>query len=161
MTKKTILAAVTVAIAAGLSGLPARADTTSVKTGFLTCDVGNGWGFVFGSTRELKCTFTDNNGAVERYTGHINKFGVDIGYVHGGVMAWAVFAPTEHIGRGALAGTYGGVTGGAAVGVGGNANVLVGGNARTISLQPVSIEGTAGLNVAAGLAELRLKKAAG
>lgn len=161
MTKKLFLAAATVVLAAGLPGLPARADATNVKVGFLTCDVGNGWGFVFGSTRDLKCTFTSNSGATERYTGHINKFGVDIGYVQGGVMAWAVFAPTAHPLGGALAGTYAGVTAGAAAGVGGNANVLVGGSGRTVSLQPVSIEGTAGLNVAAGLAELRLRKAAG
>lgn len=160
MTKKLLLAAAAVAVAAGLSGLSARADNAGVKAGFLTCDVGSGWGFVFGSTRDLKCTYADNNGSMERYTGHIDKFGVDIGYVHGGVMAWAVFAPTGDVAKGALAGTYGGVTGGAAVGVGGNANVLLGGNNQTISLQPVSIEGMAGLNVAAGLAQIVLERAA-
>jgi hypothetical protein len=40
------------------------------------------------------------------------------------------------------------------VGVG--ANVLVGGSGSTISLQPLSIEGNTGLNVAAGVAALTL-----
>ena len=159
MTKKLLLAVAAVAIAAELSGVPARAENAGVKTGFLTCDVGSGWGFVFGSTRDLKCTYSDSNGTTERYTGHIDKFGVDVGYVHGGVMAWAVFAPTGDVAKGALAGAYGGVTGGATVGVGGNANVLVGGNNKTISLQPVSIEGNTGLNVAAGIGAITLRLA--
>jgi hypothetical protein len=40
------------------------------------------------------------------------------------------------------------------VGVG--ANVLVGGSSDTISLQPVSIEGGTGLNVAGGFASISL-----
>jgi hypothetical protein len=34
--------------------------------------------------------------------------------------------------------------------------VLVGGSGNSIALQPVSIEGTTGLNVAAGIAEMTL-----
>jgi hypothetical protein len=41
--------------------------------------------------------------------------------------------------------------------VGAGANVLVGGFHNSIALQPVSIEGQNGLNVAAGVAELSLK----
>jgi di/tricarboxylate transporter len=70
-----------------------------------------------------------------------------------------VIAPTTDIAKGALAGTYGGVTGGAAVGVGAGANVLVGGMQRSIALQPVSLEGTTGLNVAAGIGSMELKTA--
>jgi hypothetical protein len=161
MIKKFFPVAVALAIAAGMSWQPARAETSGVKAGFLTCDEGSGWGFVFGSTRDLKCTFTDDKGASERYIGHINKFGVDIGYVHGAVVAWAVFAPTTDIARGALAGTFVGATGGASVGAGGGANVLVGGSDKSISLQPLSLEGTEGVNVAAGLAQIVLKRPAG
>ena len=42
------------------------------------------------------------------------------------------------------------------VGVGGSANVLVGASNKTISLQPLSIEGTTGLNIAAGVAAIDL-----
>src|SRR5262249_7283979 len=106
MIHKTCLVTA-IGIAVGFSGVPAQSAETSVRAGVLTCDVNSGWGFVFGSTRDLKCTYTDNNGSVEQYTGHIDKLGVDIGYHAGGVMAWAVLAPTTSPGAGALAGAYG------------------------------------------------------
>lgn len=158
MVNKVFVTAAALAVAAGLSAQPVRGADVGVKAGFLTCDEGSGWGFVFGSTRDLKCTYTDDNGASERYIGHIDKFGVDVGYVHGAVVAWAVFAPTTDLGKGALAGTYGGVTAGASVVAGGSANALVGGSDKSISLQPLSVEGTAGLNVAAGLAQIVLNR---
>lgn len=160
MSRKVWLAAVALAVAAGLSGSPAWSQTSGVKAGSLTCNVDSGWGLVFGSTRNLDCTYADNNGTIERYTGHIDKFGVDIGYHANGIVAWAVVAPTADIAKGALAGAYGGVTGGAAFGVGLGANVLVGGSGQTVALQPVSIEGMTGLNVAAGIADIVLVKAA-
>jgi hypothetical protein len=96
-------------------------------------------------------------GYTEYYTGSITKFGADIGYLSSGVILWAVLAPTTQLGQGALTGHYGGATASAAVGVGAGANVLVGGFHNSIALQPVSIEGQNGLNVAAGVAELSLK----
>ena len=161
MIGKTCLTAATVSLAVGLLGQPASAEQVSgVKAGILTCDVNSGWGFVFGSTRDLRCTYTDNNGTVEQYTGHIDKVGVDLGYHAGGVMAWAVLAPTANVADGALAGSYGGVTGGLAFGVGASANVLVGSDSgQTISLQPLSLEGMTGVNLAAGLAQIVLTRA--
>jgi len=94
---------------------------------------------------------------LERYVGHIRKFGVDIGFQAGGVIVWGVFAPTTGLPKGALGGDYGGATASAAVGVGAGGNVLVGGFQRSITLQPLSIEGTTGLNVAAGIAEVTLE----
>ena len=93
----------------------------------------------------------------EFYAGTINKFGVDIGYTQGGVLVWAVFAPTANLSPGALNGNYVGATGSATVGVGAGANVLVGGSNSTISLQPVSVEGNTGLNVAAGIGSISLR----
>ena len=71
---------------------------------------------------------------------------------------WLVFAPGG-VADGALTGDYGGATAGASVGVGVGANVLIGGSSKQISLQPVSVEGSIGLNVAAGVAEITLKAA--
>jgi hypothetical protein len=133
----------------------AHADP-GVKAGVLTCNVSSGWGLIFGSSKELNCTYDSAAGHEEHYAGTINKYGVDIGYHNGGVIVWAVFAPTSELAHGALAGDYGGVTASAAVGVGAGANALVGGNNKTISLQPVSIEGMTGLNVAAGVASISL-----
>jgi hypothetical protein len=95
----------------------------------------------------------------EQYNGSISKFGVDIGYSTAGVMLWSVVAPTSDIGKGDLAGTYGGATAGGSLGVGGGVNVLVGGFDESIALQPVSIEENNGLNLAAGVATLTLDPA--
>jgi hypothetical protein len=151
------VAAAAFAIGALALSAPAQADEAGVKAGILTCNVSSGWGFIFGSTRDLRCTYSHDHGALEQYVGHINKFGVDIGYQAGGVIVWAVFAPSADVGKGALAGEYGGATGGAAVGVGATANVLIGGFQKSFTLQPVSIEGNTGLNVAAGIAQVTLR----
>jgi Protein of unknown function (DUF992) len=132
-------------------------EKATVRAGYLTCHVASGWGFIFGSSRDLKCAYTRDKNYTEYYTGSITKFGADIGYLSSGVILWAVVAPTTDLGQGALAGHYGGATASVALGVGGGANVLVGGFKKSIALQPVSIEGQNGLNVAAGVAEISLK----
>jgi Protein of unknown function (DUF992) len=147
----------------GLAGLAAAGLATpayaqgGVRIGTLSCSVASGWGFVFGSSKGLHCTFAPAPGRAEHYAGTINKFGVDIGYTQGGVLVWAVFAPTANLAAGALNGNYVGATGSATVGVGAGANVLVGGSNSTISLQPVSVEGNTGLNVAAGIGSISLR----
>jgi len=132
-------------------GTPAQAD---VRVGVMTCDMDSGFGYVLGSSRDLHCTFVPAAGAPEHYAGTISKFGVDIGYMQNAVIVWTVVAPTVALPPGSLTGTYG--TGSVTVGVGVGANVLVGGSSDTISLQPVSIEGGTGLNVAGGFASMRL-----
>jgi hypothetical protein len=135
-------------------GTPGRAQ--AVQAGTLSCSVASGWGFILGSSRELRCTYAPVSGPPEHYAGAINKFGVDIGYMQSAVILWTVLAPSATLGPGALAGNYVGATGSAAVGVGVGANVLVGGSNNTVSLQPVSISGGVGLNVAGGIAEVSL-----
>ncbi len=127
-----------------------------VKVGTLSCHEASGWGFVFGSSHAIRCVFSNGKHS-ERYDGSISKFGVDVGYQASGVLLWEVVAPDDHPGRGALAGHYGGLTAGAAVGVGADANGLIGGSGRSIALQPLSIQGMTGLNVAAGIGELTLR----
>jgi hypothetical protein len=116
-------------------------------------------GFVFGSSKDMECLLVRPDGSGERYVGTINKYGVDIGFTKEAQMVWLVFAPGA-IGKGALAGDYGGATASATVGAGVGANVLVGGSSKQISLQPVSVEGSVGLNVAAGVAAVTLRPAA-
>jgi hypothetical protein len=157
MRKAALAVAFVAGSLAALGPAPASADAT-VKAGVLTCHVSSGWSFVFGSSRSLRCTYS-GSGRVEHYAGQIHKWGVDIGYVQSGVIVWGVFAPTTDLGPGALAGGYGGASGGASVGVGADANVLIGGSSRQISLQPVSLEGDKGLNVAAGIASITLRLA--
>ena len=158
MIKKlgAMLVGMGLALALPATAPPARAQG-GVQVGTLTCDVSAGWGFVFGSSRSLRCTFSPRPGYAEHYAGTISKFGVDIGYLQGAVMIWGVIAPTTNMAPGSLAGTYAGVTGGATVGVGASAHVLVGGSNRSFTLQPLSIQGNTGLNVAAGVASMTLR----
>ena len=132
------------------------ADAAGVKVGVLTCNVAAGWGFILGSSKDIRCTYAPNKGEPEHYKGSITKVGVDVGYTKGGVLVWAVVAPSSDMKRGALEGGYGGVTASATVGAGLGANALLGGFDKSIALQPISIEGNTGLNVAAGVAGLDL-----
>jgi len=135
----------------------AQAAKASVKIGVIRCDVAGSVSFVFGSTRELECLYSPSgNYPSERYTGEIGKFGLDIGYVESGVIVWAVMAPTTSVPSGALTGTYVGVSADVAAGAGLGANALLGGG-RSVALQPLSITGSEGLNIAAGLSQVELK----
>jgi hypothetical protein len=160
MRKKVSLAIGALGLVVGLFAqeTPAHAQS-GVRIGTLGCNVAAGWGFVFGSSKALHCTLTPGWRHPEHYAGTISKFGVDIGYTSGGVLVWAVFAPGPYVGPGALVGNYVGASASATVGMGVGANVLVGGSNRSISLQPLSIEGNTGLNVAAGIGAITLRYA--
>src|ERR1700682_3658597 len=128
-------------------GSVAQAAEGGVKVGVLTCNVEPGWSYVVGSTRPLECTYSPNHGHGEHYIGKVQKVGVDIGYVDGATIVWAVIAPTSDIRPGALEGNYGGASASVSVGLGAGANVLLGGFDKSITLQPVSIEGDTGVNL--------------
>ena len=136
----------------------ANAAPHGVRVGDLTCNVASGWGFVFGSSKDLHCTYR-GNGHVEHYTGSISKFGVDVGYTEGGVLVWGVFAPTSDMRQGALSGDYVGGSAQVTAGLGVGANALVGGFDKSVALQPLSVEGSKGLNVAAGIGSISLHEA--
>jgi hypothetical protein len=142
--------------------LPAATMAQAVertKVGTLTCDISGGIGLIVTSKKDVTCMFTPSQpGPREVYTGSITKFGLDVGATAGGEMVWAVYAPTNRR-FGALAGHYGGASAEATVGAGVGANVLIGGSNRTVTLQPVSVQGQAGLNLAVGVAGLELRPA--
>jgi uncharacterized protein DUF992 len=156
--RKSAGIALIVVVALGLaSSVPKAGAAVETKIGYLSCNVASGWGIIFGSSHELDCTYTPVAGKpVEHYKGEINKFGADIGYLQSGVILWAVMAPSTNTGEGALAGHYAGATASATVGIGAGAHVLVGGMHSSLALQPVSVEGNTGLNVAAGVATMNL-----
>lgn len=157
-SRMSLAAGLAAAVIAGAAfGSPAAAQG-GVQVGTLSCNAAGAWGFIFGSTRALACTFT-GPGRVEYYRGRISKFGVDIGYSQGGILVWTVVAPTASLRPGDLAGTYAGATASATVGVGVGANALIGGSSDHIVLQPISIEANTGLNVAAGVASMTLTPA--
>lgn len=159
MSKRTrVAAALIAALSAGLPLAAAHAQG-GIVIGTLSCNVASGFGFVFGSSRAMNCTFSGPGPRYEHYVGNISKFGVDIGYTQGGILVWTVFAPAQNIAPGALAGGYAGGTASATVGVGVGANALIGGSGNSIALQPLSVEANRGLNVAAGVAAMTLTPA--
>ena len=146
------------ALTAGLllAPLAALAEPSGVKVGTLTCSESGGWGYIVGGSHAVRCTFAGPR-RTERYSGKISKLGLNIGYQSAGTLVWSVFAASSNVYQpGALAGEYGGLTAGASVGVGAAANALVGGNNHNFTLQPVSVEGTTGVNIAAGVGALNL-----
>jgi hypothetical protein len=137
------------------SAEPAAAQ--QARAGLLTCDLSAGIGLIVTSQKQVSCAFAPDRPGIMRedYDGTITKFGLDLGVVGGGVMVWAVFAETV-AGPGFLAGDYVGASGEASLGAGLGANVLIGGSNRTVTLQPVSVSGQIGINIAVGVAELHL-----
>ena len=93
----------------------------------------------------------------DRYIATIRKVGLDLGITEETALAWGVYAPVARLGPGDLSGNYAGALGGASLGVGAGGNMLVGGSNNTIALQPLSLQGQVGVNVAAGLESLELR----
>ena len=138
-----------------LSSIPASAQVTQIGT--LECRGGESISFLVGSVTELSCTYKPDYGPFQAYRATLRRAGIDVGVTAVSGLLWRVAAPTQQIGYGDLAGNYGGVTAGAAVIVGVGANVLYGGSNNSFALQPLSVEGQAGLNVFAGVAGLELR----
>jgi hypothetical protein len=137
----------------------AQAQSRNVNVGTLECNVAGGLGLIITSSKEMRCAFNMEHGRTEYYYGTIRKFGIDIGATDRGRLAWQVFAPTGGTLHGALAGDYVGGTASATVGTGVGANALVGGFNRSVVLQPLSVETSTGFDIAAGVANLTLRRA--
>jgi hypothetical protein len=137
-----------------LASIATASSAASVKAGTLSCRVDSGWGLLIGSSKSADCVFTHSNGKKTKYKANITKIGVDVGYTDNKTIAWVVMSLN---GDGAdLSGTYLGVNAEATAGVGLGANALVGGLNKNFALQPVSVQGQTGLNVAAGVQSLTL-----
>jgi hypothetical protein len=149
---------VAAAVATAMMPLAAGAQST-VHAGVLQCRGIGSTTLVVTSVHEFECMYRADNGHAYPYQGYMKRVGLDIGVTTSAGLAWAVFAPTRQISPGDLSGKYGGVAASAAVGVGVGANALIGGSNNTIALQPVSIEGETGVNLALGIAEFELRYA--
>ncbi len=136
----------------------ANVQAQPFRVGGLTCSTGPRVGLVLGSRQDMRCVFVASaTGQQYVYRGMIRRLGVDIGVTRGGTLFWAVFARNSQIGRGTLRGSYVGASGNVALGLGLGAKVLIGGSRRTITLQPLSVEGQIGINLALGVANLTLR----
>ena len=150
---KSLIAAGLLAVAAAA---PAAAQDGRVRVGMLMCNGPGQTSFIVGSVTTMSCVFKPQVGRAERYNARITRVGVDIGVTTENALAWAVWAPTRKIGPGELTGKFGGVAAGAAIVVGGTANVLLGGSNNSVALQPLSLQGSRGANVVAGVAGMDL-----
>ncbi len=145
------------ATAAVLAAAPASAQT---RVGVLECTGGPNVSFIVGSVATLNCTFKPSAGkGTESYAATVRRVGLDVGFTDKTVLAWAVFSASNKLAKGGLAGNYGGVAANVALGAGGGANLLAGGSNNSISLQPLSVQGQTGVNIAAAIASLELKSA--
>jgi hypothetical protein len=150
-----ILAAAAVALMCAQT--PAMAQPRHAKVGTLDCTLAPSVGLIIGSRQRMDCRFIpDRGGKIDRYSGTARRLGLDIGVTTTGRMIWGVLASTRGVKRGGLAGTYVGASADLTLGLGVGANVLVGGTNRSIMLQPLSVSGQAGLNLALGVAGLEL-----
>lgn len=153
------------ASAAFLAAMPAAiAQNKGIELGVLDCKVEGGAGFIIGSTKDVLCTYrpADKKFAPESYHGTIDKIGLDIGVTGETLITWAVLAPSGDLyAPGALAGDYVGASAEATAVVGAGANLLVGGSNRTFTLQPLSVQAQTGVNIAIGVAQFKLRTAAG
>lgn len=149
-----IFLAILAPLAGGAPLSPANA-ASGVKVGSLNCSVAGGVGLILGSSKGMNCIFHPVGGEPEDYTGSVTKLGIDIGVTGTTYIAWAVFAPGR-VNRGALEGSYSGASAEASIGLGLGANILIGGSKKTIALQPLSVQGQTGLNIAAGVARMDL-----
>lgn len=158
---KTIAKVATIALF-GLSavGQALAEDVETTKIGVLECTIEGGFGLLLGSSKNAACGFTHSDGTTEQYSGKLSKLGLDIGISGESFMKWIVITPIgNEIGSHALQGKYAGISAGASVGLGVGANALIGGSSEKIALQPVSVEGKSGLNLAVGLSSLSLTPA--
>lgn len=149
--------AVALLAAAFMSG-SSQPSAAAIKLGVLECIVAPGIGLIIASSKSLTCTFKPDAFAPETYTGRISKVGIDIGITGRAVIVWAVFAAQAGYKPGSLAGTYVGVSAQASVALGVGANALVGGSGKSIALQPLSVQAQTGLNLAAGIAGMTLRR---
>jgi len=147
-------------LALGVCATPAAAQQTGFEVGLLDCQIEGGTGFIIGSTKDLRCTFTPagETFAPEAYFGVVNKYGLDIGFTGETVMQWLVLAPSNNIyAPGALAGDYIGASAEISAAIGAGANLLVGGSAQSYTLQPLSVQTQTGVNLALGVSQFQLR----
>jgi hypothetical protein len=158
MRRFSILAsAAAAALLASITGAAAQQPMQRVQVGVLECRGAASVGFIVGSVTNLGCVFRSDYMPEDRYIATIRKVGLDLGITQESALAWGVFAPVARLGPGGLSGDYAGAQGSASVGVGLGGNALFGGSANSIALQPLSVQGQVGLNIAAGLESLELR----
>jgi len=145
------LSTLSIAIVALMAPIASASAQPAERAGILQCHGGQNVGFVVGSVTSLECVFQSEGNRPEPYLATVRRIGLDLGFTGQTQFSWVVNAPGGRLGYGGLGGSYGGVGANASVGLGGGGNY---------ALQPISVQGQTGLNVAAGIAGLDLQPVA-
>src|SRR5882757_4104229 len=104
--------AVVAILAALVAPAKAQAPAAWTQVGMLRCVLNPSIGFIIAGHQSMECMFIQNAPLPPQpYQGAINMIGLNIGITAGGVLAWAVLAPTSGAPAGALAGDYVGASG--------------------------------------------------
>ena len=146
-----------------LTSYEARSAQGGVQVGVLSCSSvpGSRVDLIIHSAVRVNCVFNTPLG-VERYRGNTGiGFGVDLTWNRQEEFIFAVLMASSdvRIGSHALAGRYFGGKVSATVGLGAGVAILAGGGDKNVSLQPIAVEISSGLGVAAGLSYLILSPA--
>jgi Protein of unknown function (DUF992) len=155
--RRSFIRAAVAAVLLASAGAQAQNQMHRVQVGVLECRGGASIGFIVGSVTNLGCVLRVEGFPEDRYIATIRKVGLDLGITEETSLAWGVYAPVARLGPGDLSGNYVGAQGSATIGVGVGGNVLVGGSNNSIALQPLSLQGQVGLDIAAGLESLELR----
>jgi hypothetical protein len=149
-----------VGIALSVAAAPtAMAQGAKLVAGTLTCKGGPNVGLVVGSTQNLNCSFNPaGKGRVREFKATITKVGLDIGFKSESVIVWTVLGSSDKVPSKVLIGNYAGVSAEASVALGAGANALVGGSDKSVILQPLSVQGQTGLNLAVGVTGLTISR---
>jgi hypothetical protein len=162
MSKRSCLCGVLLASSLGVP-LPSVLEADEIEVGVLTCTTvpGTRFNLIIRSTVDVECIFKGSAGGEERYQGETGiGLGVDLNLNREEQIAFTVLSAGPHEpGDYALTGRYGGAKASATVGVGVGAAVLVGGGSKSFTLQPLALEGSTGLGVAAGIGYLYIEPA--
>lgn len=154
MKFKTLIAASALSLLASYSS-----QAESIELGVLTCDVEGGVGLILGSKKDMTCVFryAKSNRPDDLYTGTVKKLGLDVGVTGRAIVKWVVLgANVNSAAPGSLGGDYVGVSATASAGLGLGANALIGGSNDGFILQPFSLEGSEGINIAVGFSKFTL-----
>ncbi|WP_294532705.1 DUF992 domain-containing protein [uncultured Rhodoblastus sp.] len=141
-----------------LSAILPGAAFAGDRIGALECHLSGNGPSLLVENQSVDCVFASERNGRRRdhYVGTLTKIGANISVNGKGDLLWGVVAATGRQGPGALAGNYVGPGASAKVGIGVGAAALVGGSNQTFSLQPLNIEGGAGLGFTAGVESLTL-----
>ena len=158
MKNKLAIGLFATCVALSASAMTASAQS-GANVGVLSCTVEGGIGLILGSSKDMICDFNPTDGSEpHHYSGSVGKLGLDIGVTNESYISWQVIASGD-LAPGSLAGNYVGASAQATAGVGLGANVLVGGSDDSITLQPLSVQGQTGLNLAVGIGTMKLNYA--